>query len=193
MSSSPRSQHNDLQHLRSHELERLVQRQAKGLPPIILPSLMVEYFLLISGAVGSVATAISAAIAVSQLSQMRKQARTDFEDSLSREYRALEIPRRALMGDELTDAEIDKDFDVFYDYFDLSNEQVFLRQIDRVTPNTWKFWCDGIKSNFARPAFERAWKRVKEKCKDDFRELRELKKREFKGDPKDWPLKSGSA
>jgi hypothetical protein len=115
-------------------------------------------------------------VAAWQLVLSQKQAVTTFEDSLAKEYRdiAATLPVKALLGETLSDSEhIDK-FDEFYRYFDLCNQQAFLRQSGRVSDKTWKFWSEGIASNLKRPAFERAWSEVAARSSGDFSELREL-------------------
>jgi hypothetical protein len=72
-----------------------------------------------------------------------------------------------------------------YHYLDLSNEQVFLRQNKRVSSETWKIWCDGIKANLSRKAFEEVWKRIKEAIPDNFLELQKLEA-DFTADPRKW-------
>jgi hypothetical protein len=69
----------------------------------------------------------------------KKQATTTFEDSMAKEYRELaaKIPTKALIGEDLNDEEYAKTFDEFYHYIDLSNEQVFLRQRNRIGRETW--------------------------------------------------------
>jgi hypothetical protein len=62
----------------------------------------------------------------------------------------------------------------FYFYFDLCNEQKFYHDKKRIREETWTFWCDGMKSNFARPAFKSAWKEVCKRAGKDFKELRDL-------------------
>ena len=71
-------------------------------------------------------------------------------------------------------------------YIDLTNEQIFLRQYNRVSAKTWENWRDGIKSNLARPAFKRAWNEIKLRVPKSFEELRRLEKVDFKDDPLKW-------
>lgn len=106
-------------------------------------------------ALGAAATGVAAIAAVCQLRASREQARTQFEDAMSREYRDLvqSIPTRALLGDELSDEEFEGAFDELYRYVDLSNEQAFLRQEGRVSKEAWENWSSGMASNFALPAF----------------------------------------
>jgi hypothetical protein len=134
------------------------------------------------------ATAIGVGIAAFQIWQGSRQALTTFEDSFAKEYRdlAATLPAEALLGAELTIAEREKYFDEFYHYFDLSNEQIFLRQNRRVRRQTWIFWRDGIRSNFERPAFKHAWEKIDKRAPNDFSELRRLLRTEFKEDPINW-------
>ena len=123
----------------------------------------------------------------------KKQATTSFEDSMAKEYRELaaKIPTKALLGEDLTEDEYKDTFDEFYHYIDLSNEEIFLRQQNRVTKETWKYWLDGIESNLSRPAFKRAWEEVKARNQDSFMELRRLEESSFQDDPLYW--RRGSA
>ena len=132
--------------------------------------------LNILSALANVATAVAVMVAAWQLVLSKRQAVTTFEDSLAKEYRdiAATLPVKALLGEVLDDSvHIDK-FDEFYRYFDLCNQQVFLRQSSRVSDRTWQFWQEGIASNLKRPAFSRAWSEVAARCNGDFAELRSL-------------------
>jgi len=122
-----------------------------------------------------ITTAVSVLLVAWQLLRTHQQSVTVFEDSLAREYRELtaKIPTKAFLEGNLTEQEYEANFDKFYRYFDLSNEQAFLHKKRRVRASTWIFWKDGIASNLKRPAFKRAWNEV---CKrsSDFAELRAL-------------------
>ena len=83
----------------------------------------------------AVATSVGVFFVVWQLWQTKKQAVTSFEDQLASEYRLLAraIPASALLGEELENEKFLEAREYVYNYIDLSNEQVFLRQIGRVT------------------------------------------------------------
>ena len=138
-------------------------------------------------AVGSLATAIGVLLTWQQLRHARRQSQTSFEDALAREYReiALRLPLGALLWEEI-DLQGPDVLKQFYHYFDLSNEQVFLRQNRRVSKPTWISWSGGIQSNLARPAFQKAWAEIKERSRTDFQELRRLEKSAFREDPVSW-------
>lgn len=127
-------------------------------------------------AIANLATAAAVIVAAWQLVLSKRQATTTFEDSLAKEYRdiAASLPVKALLGEPLSDEEQSDKFDEFYRYFDLCNQQVFLRQTGRVSNKTWTFWQDGINSNLKRPAFARAWSDVAQRSNGDFSELRAL-------------------
>lgn len=139
-------------------------------------------------AIGSIGTAVAVLVATWHVRRNTQQARTDFEDDLSREYRELarSIPVGALLGDDLPAKTFLEYFPRLYQYIDLSNEQVFLRMQGRVSHSTWESWCDGIKSNLSLPAFNSAWNEIKERAKGSFMELRRLEKSQFKEDPRKW-------
>jgi hypothetical protein len=138
-------------------------------------------------ALASVVSASGLVLAYWQLKLMKRQAVTQFEDNLAREYRQLtaRLPAKAMLGAELTDDEYGRDLDEFIHYIDLSNEQVFLRQCKRISLATWRNWRDGIRSNLNRPAFARAWWEIKERS-DNFSELRRLEAEGFQSDPAEW-------
>ena len=140
-------------------------------------------------ALASVATATGLVLAYVQIRIGREIAQMQFEDAMSREYRELSsrLPTKAVLNEKLSDEEHDKALDEFIHYFDLSNEQIFLRQQGRVGKETWKNWCDGIQSNLNRPAFCRAWREVKARS-NNFAELRRLEREGFSVDPADWHL-----
>ena len=122
------------------------------------------------------ATALAVIFAAIQIWLAKKQEATSFEDSLVKEYReiAARLPTKALLGEPLTDEQHEQCFDEMYHYFDLCNEQAFLKKNGRVSKKTWRFWSDGIKSNLRRPAFERAWSEIAARSNGDFSELREV-------------------
>src|ERR1700674_2505478 len=136
----------------------------------------------------SIVTASGVIVAARQLTLSKRQSRTQFEDDLAREYRSLveRIPIKALLGEELDHGEYEQNLHLFYRYIDLSNEQVFLRQMERISLDTWVNWLAGIKSNLGLPAFGKAWSEIKAKAPHRFQELRLLEQKSFMGDPKYW-------
>lgn len=136
---------------------------------------------------GSVGTTLAVLIAAWQVRSSTQQARTAFEDELSREYRELarRIPIDALLGETIADEEFDRVFPALYQYLDLTNEQIFLRMNGRIRSSTWRDWRDGIQSNLTRPAFAKAWDMVKSRS-GNFDELRRLEGEDFTGDPREW-------
>ena len=135
-------------------------------------------------ALGSSFTAVAAGFAALQVRVAKKelvlleqQARTAFEDDLSREYRTIvaDLPAEAFyedvelpLGPEMRKA--------LYRYFDLSNEQLFLASSERINGKTEKQWRDGIKGNITRlPTFKAAWAEIAARVPQDFFEdLRRL-------------------
>lgn len=137
-------------------------------------------------AAASIATALGLLVVVFQLFLARARSIAQFEDELTREYRATiaEIPVEALLGDRLDQFVMKTALPAFYRYFDLCNEQVFLRQHGRVTPRTWEFWVSGMRGNMQRPAFEEAWADVATRAPQDFAELRWLGDQDYRMDPR---------
>ncbi len=145
---------------------------------------------LLDGAqlLASAATAVGVLVTAWQLRSTSRQALTTFEDSLSREYReiARELPVDALLGQELSRETLAEARVPFFRYFDLTNEQVFLRQMGRVCTETWESWREGIQSNLHRPAFAAAWADFKSKSDGSLQELMRLEAEKFRSDPADW-------
>ncbi|MEK7513189.1 MAG: hypothetical protein AAB601_03235 [Patescibacteria group bacterium] len=153
---------------------------------------MIEFFSSLDidqvNAIFNGAMALGAILILQQISLAEKQARTKFEDTINKEYREIihQIPARALLGEPLTENELHEHLDEFLYYVDLSNEQIFLRSLNRVRKTTWREWNDGMRSNFQRPAFKQAWDLIKSKSSSDFNELRRLEESDFREDPKKW-------
>jgi hypothetical protein len=138
--------------------------------------------------IASIATAVGVFFAAFQLFHTRARAITTFEDSLANEYREIidRLPTEAILGETLTpDAQL-KHLHDFYSYLDLTNNQVFLRKIRRISKKTWRFWADGMKTNLARPAFAAAWADISRRAGGDFSEFRRLVAEGFKTDPRAW-------
>ena len=92
----------------------------------------------------------------------------------------------ALLGEALTEEQKRECFDSLFRYYDLSNEQAYLRQKSRIRAETWVFWSDGMRSNFKKPAFHWAWKEIEQSGTQDFNEFRQLVQSDFKDDPRAW-------
>jgi hypothetical protein len=99
-----------------------------------------------------------------------------FEDDLAREYRELaarlpaaaffdvEDPRRPLPP-------LEECLEHYVRYFDLSNQQVFLRMERRVGRKTWGLWADGIRDNLERAGFHAAWEYIRRHSERSYNEL----------------------
>jgi hypothetical protein len=144
----------------------------------------------VASSVSALATIVAAGgvlFAYKQLHTAKQIAQLQFEDSLAKEYRELtgRLPTKALLGGKLSDLEYLNAFDELFHYIDLSNEQVILRQYNRISPVVWKRWCEGIKTNLSLPAFTQAWAEVKAKS-SSFQELRRLEREGYEADPQSW-------
>jgi hypothetical protein len=130
----------------------------------------------VATAIAAVFTAFGAWAAVRQLRLLEQQSVTSFEDGLVDEYRdiAKDLPLDALLGVDMSAPKVAEVLPVFYRYFDLCNQQVFLHKQGRIRAETWVLWKDGIESNLKRPAFARAWAEIAAKAIGDFDELRTL-------------------
>lgn len=122
----------------------------------------------------SAATAIGVIIAARQLGLSKEQARTQFEDGLNAQYRSIvqNLPVEALLGESLSPDVARAALPYFYHYFDLCNEQAFLRKQGRIGAATWANWMEGIEQNCRRPAFATAWAEVSSRAPESFDDLR---------------------
>jgi hypothetical protein len=137
--------------------------------------------------IASIATAAGVGMAAIQIRLSKQQAATQFEDHLSSQYREIvrRLPIGALLGDSLSQ-EHSTSLATFYDYFDLTNEQVFLRMKGRLREETWHDWRDGIQTNMDRPAFRTAWEEIRKRSPDTFDELGRLVAEGYRSDPRWW-------
>ncbi|MBC7835719.1 MAG: hypothetical protein H7Y88_11560 [Phycisphaerales bacterium] len=142
-----------------------------------------------------VATSTSMIIAYRQLRLATRNSQMTFEDALAREYRQManRVPVKALLGEGLDAAELSLLLPNFYWYFDLSNEQVFLRRHGRVSDLTWSNWADGIANNMGRPAFAQAWAEIQRRPTMAFADLRRFVADGFRADPIRWTNPAPSA
>ena len=133
------------------------------------------------------ATTIGIPIGLTQLYLHACQSVTSFEDQLTRQYRqiAANIPFMAFLGKDFSPEKYNDVREQIYNYLDLSNEQVFLRQTGRISAKTWSYWKDGIQANLKRQLFEQVWSDVKKHDAKQFQELQRLEK-DFGIDPFKW-------
>lgn len=138
--------------------------------------------------VANIATAVGVLLVWIPLWLAKRQAVTAFEDTLAKEFRDImhRLPVKALLRAPLDDRERQEHLDESYHYIDLTNTQVFLRKIGRISRKTWVYWCDGIQALLSLPAFADAWGNIKQQAPNSFEELRHLEKKGFKTDPRDW-------
>jgi hypothetical protein len=142
----------------------------------------------IATAVAAVAAAAGFLATVRQIKAAARQDRTEWEDELTREYRQIvrQLPLSARLNGQMQDGDIEKFLSIFLDYFDLSNQQVFLRKIGRVSRDTWKEWRLGIKGALQAGPFAAAWNIIKQRNPDLFAELKALEATGFDADPAGW-------
>ena len=135
----------------------------------------------------TIATPASVLVLSYQLWQRKKQFTTEFEDKLTSDYREIvyEIPVDSLLDDSDSD-EYEGELKDYYRYIDLSNDQVFLRQENRVSKSTWGNWKAGIETNLERNDFKAAWAEVESKAPNSFKETRDLKDPSKSDDPLYW-------
>jgi len=123
-----------------------------------------------------------------QIREARQQAASSFEDSLAHEYReiARRLPVAAMLGEPLSEDELQRNLENFFQYLHLSSSQVNLRQRGRIRTDTWDTWRGGIESNLQLPAFCTAWEQIKQRSPSIFDGLRRLEAEAFGSDPREW-------
>jgi hypothetical protein len=130
----------------------------------------------------SIATVVGVFLTWRQITLVRKQATTTFEDRLTEQYRRImeDIPTDIWLGSELRSLDLEhlehrsRCRDAIYRYIDLSNEEAVLHNHKRVTDDAWIEWSKGIQSNMKLAAFVEVWKDVKIKSPRSFEELTAL-------------------
>jgi hypothetical protein len=85
-----------------------------------------------------------------------------------------QLPIEALLGQTLDPEKRARALPVFFHYFDLCNEQGFLREQKRIRRQTWRDWEEGIRQNLGRPAFAEAWSLIAASAPDSFDQLRKI-------------------
>ena len=138
--------------------------------------------------VANLATAIGVCVALFQQVRAKKHSIVQFEDSLTREYRSIigRLPVGMLLGEDAPVAAVDEHLRTFYLYFDLTNEQVFLRRRERVSEATWRTWQQGIREMMELPAFAKAWREIGTRAASRFQGFRKLEAQAFDRDPLTW-------
>ncbi|MBZ5538189.1 MAG: hypothetical protein LAO31_19725 [Acidobacteriia bacterium] len=139
-------------------------------------------------AAGSIATAVGVWFAFRQLRMTKQQAVASFENQLNHRYREIaeQLPVDLLLGGSLSEEDIKRHLKYFYQYIDLTNEEIFLRKNDRISDSTWESWREGIEWTLSLPTFKSAWETIKRQLPDGFQELRRLENENFRRNPKDW-------
>ena len=119
-------------------------------------------------------------LAWEQVKLLKEQARTDFENGLTKRYRSImeNIPTDIWLGSRLESLDKerrDRCRDAIYRYIDICQEQTFLYSQNSINDETWIQWSDGIKTNMTKiPAFTQVWAEVEKGRPESFKELREL-------------------
>lgn len=107
--------------------------------------------------IASIASAVGAGFVVFQLRQAQVELRSAFERSFVERYERIaeRLDLKALLGHppsrklSLDDPEVK----VFFQYFELCEEELYYRAVGRVSRRAWRDWWEGIALNFRSPAF----------------------------------------
>lgn len=115
----------------------------------------------------SLATIAAVCAAVYQLRQARRSLRDNFERTFVDRYERiikdvnLEVMLRGQRPD-LSDPETER---AFYDYFTLTEEELYFRAHQRVSTSTWRDWWYGIRLHLQNEAFMEAFEHLHQSSK----------------------------
>jgi hypothetical protein len=134
----------------------------------------------------SIFTAIGVAFCAWQIRLGKKQSQAEFEDSLDQQYReiSMALPVDVLIGKDASEDQKSQVRELIYNYFDLANEQAYLRAKGRICKTTWLSWSTGMEMHLSRPAFSIVYDEVIEAS--SFTYLKRLVDARFKSDPRIW-------
>lgn len=96
----------------------------------------------------------------------------------------MELPVDVLIGKEPSEENKAQVRELIYNYFDLANEQSYLRAKGRICKLTWISWSAGMETHLTRPAFSNVYDEIIENS--SFTYLKRLVDSGFKSDPKTW-------
>lgn len=108
----------------------------------------------------NLATAVGALSVAWQISESRRQARVEFEQTFVNRYqtiiRQVALPVRLGESDDIDPSTLE----ALYDYFELCEEEFYFRKHGKVLDSTWQEWMVGMRSNFARPTISAAFHHI---------------------------------
>ena len=109
-----------------------------------------------------IATAAGLFVLAGQLRAARSTQRAAFEQTFATRYAAIidRIPFEELVGSATSPSRASLRH--YYDYFGLCEEQLYYRARRKVSYSTWCDWWAGITINMCRPAFDGAWRQLRE-------------------------------
>jgi len=146
---------------------------------------------MIVAVISTCLTAIGVCFAAWQIMESRIIARTQFEDILDAQYRSLmqKIPADVFLESNPTRPNKQLN-ELFFNYYDLSNEQIFLRQQGRISDSRWECWSEGIRENMNLKEINDFWEVViahdKSTDKTRFTMLSKFAANGYCEDPKNW-------
>lgn len=140
----------------------------------------------VATATGTIATAFGVIFGAWQIRLSKKQSQAEFEDQLDQQYRLLtiDLPVDVLIGKEAQKDDEVRVRELVYNYFDLTNEQIYLRAKGRISRHTWASWSAGIEAHLKRPAFKSVFNEIKN-C-GGFTYLERLVETDYLSDPRSW-------
>lgn len=110
----------------------------------------------------NVATAFGVIGVGAQLLLNRREMVFAFERTFTARYEATirGVPLEVLLGGDFDVNEHSDTLRHFFDYFELCEEQMYYRQVGKISNNTWRDWWEGMNLHLRRPGFQAAWKHL---------------------------------
>lgn len=124
-----------------------------------------EYILVASSTLSAIATTVGVILVLLQLKQNDKTETTKFENEIISRFITIsnEITFYVMYLNPKTDKFkelIDDKLQGFYKYFDLTNQELFLMDDERISDETVEEWECGIIELMKLPSFQYAWERI---------------------------------
>lgn len=138
----------------------------------------------IFNAITALATFGGFIVVIYQLRQNSKLEQSKFEYDITKRF--IDITNELKFDTIYLSKEKDSDFGKhiknklheFYQYFDLTNQEIYLKNKNKITDETWDEWEEGIIYLLKRDSFMYAWELIdKTVTEATFNELREYRKK----------------
>lgn len=124
-----------------------------------------EYILVASSLLSAIATTVGVVLVLLQLKQNGETETTKFENEVIRRFIEIsnEITFHVMYLNPQTEnfkVLIEEKLQGFYKYFDLTNQEFFLMEDERISDKAAEEWTCGVIELMKLPSFQYAWERI---------------------------------